>query len=144
MPNNILLVFEGSRREVMIFNKVRELFFKNSTATFFYSYFDAEVFQLCQKIIDDEFLDLIEILRERAPNDSELLTREFSEIYLFFDHDGHSHPEVTSREYYLELKKIFTVFNNETEQGKIYLSYPMIEALIDCGPLSDEEDCCLA
>lgn len=140
MSNNILLVFEGARSETIIFKKVIELFFKNNNSTFFYSYFDAEVFQLCKKIMDDKYIDLLELLRERHQDNEIIIDKEFSEIYLFFDHDAHSHSEVSKSQYYLELKRLINTFDNETEQGKIYLSYPMIEALRDCRPLIEGEE----
>lgn len=45
-------------------------------------------------------------------------------IYLFFDYDGHT--ENASDE---EIVKMLNKFDNETENGKLYISYPMVEAL---------------
>ena len=46
------------------------------------------------------------------------------EIYLFFDYDGHATNADLEK-----LQKILELFNNETENGKLYVSYPMVEAI---------------
>lgn len=139
MSNNILFVFEGTRTEPKVFDRVKDLYFKDDNPVIFYSFFDAELFQLCQKIKEDEYIDLIELLKDRHKDNHEIDDIEFSEIYLFFDHDAHSHPELTQKEYYDELKSLFDIFDNETEQGKIYISYPMIEAFKDCKTLEEDD-----
>ncbi len=138
MSARILLVFEGARTEPAIFNKVREHFFSRENSSLIYSCFDAELYQLCQQVKEDEFVELIELLRERDSGNQELLNNEFSEIHLFFDHDAHSHPELNREEYHKMIEEILVIFDNETENGKLYLSYPMIEAIRDCRLLPDE------
>ena len=54
---------------------------------------------------------------------------DFSEVYLFFDYDGHHNniPKKLSGKDALE--EMLETFNNETELGKLYVSYPMVEAI---------------
>ena len=56
---------------------------------------------------------------------------------IFFDFDEHSN-NLHKKSNVDALKEMLMVLNNETEMGKLYISYPMIEALrdyssIDCG-----------
>lgn len=64
-------------------------------------------------------------------NYDELKSKDFSEVYLLFDLENH-HPE-----YKRDIQKLLSFFSNETEQGKLYLSYPMIEATVDIGLCSE-------
>ncbi len=49
---------------------------------------------------------------------------DFAEIYLFFDYDPHASNADDSKIY-----ELLTFFNEETENGKLYLSFPMLEAI---------------
>lgn len=49
---------------------------------------------------------------------------DFAEIYLFFDYDGHS--TLASDDVLLEMLEIF---DEETNLGKLYISYPMVESI---------------
>ena len=139
MTNVILLVFEGKRAEPNIFKSIKAIFFKNERSPFFYYIWDAEIFQLWKEIRKDSFLDIKSLLKERSkdPDFKKIPVDAISEIHLFFDYDGHSHPE--ERNYSEVIKSMISFFNNETENGKIYISYPMTEALKDCN--SDMNSC---
>lgn len=84
---------------------------------------------------DDFQTDVIEIIKEMSHEAKMKLgnstSDSFSEIYMFFDYDGHNNnipKEYTGKDILDEMLK---VFNNETEFGKLYISYPMIESLKD-------------
>lgn len=68
-------------------------------------------------------------MKER-PDNKELLKEykrnDFAEIYLFFDYDGHSSMAADEK-----LIELLEFFNEETDKGKLYISYPMVEALKD-------------
>mgnify|MGYP003604867525 FL=1 len=54
---------------------------------------------------------------------------DFSEVYLFFDYDlQHSKDIKKTNDIVIDM---LNTFNNETEAGKLYISYPMVEALKD-------------
>jgi hypothetical protein len=133
MSNTVLLVFEGEKTEPNICDSLKEAFFSDPTKTVLYASFKAEMYQLWKQINDDEYLDLIELLRERDnENLRDIARTNVSEIHLFFDHDGHSHPEIAAVDYSKIVNKMISTFNNETDNGKLYVSYPMIEAIKDC------------
>jgi hypothetical protein len=54
---------------------------------------------------------------------------------LFFDHDAHSHfysSELKPEEYNSCLDELLSIFNDESDLGKLWISYPMAEALKHC------------
>ena len=91
---------------------------------------------------DDFETDIVEILKEKVSKANDILadyTRDmFAEIYFFFDFDEHSN-NLKKIDNIDALKEMLTVLNNETELGKLYISYPMVEALRDYA----EGDCSL-
>ena len=76
----------------------------------------------------DEDLDTFNLLKDRNPKNKEILkdfTRnDFAEIYMFFDYDGHSSLADDNK-----LKELLEFFKEETDKGKLYVSYPMVESL---------------
>ncbi len=123
-----LFVFEGRRSEFKIVQKLEENFLGENFGI--KCVFDAEVYQLYSKMKQsgDFPLDLVNLLKERCPeNEKELsgFTRDsFESIYLFFDYDAHS--SLADDEKLIEMLEYF---DNETENGLLYISYPMVEAI---------------
>lgn len=83
---------------------------------------------------DDFETDIVEVLRENVPDAAHLLKghgrNDFAEVFLFFDFDVHAN-NLREKNNLDALREMLGVFNNETELGKLYISYPMIEALRD-------------
>lgn len=134
MNNIILLVFEGEKTEVQVFHSLNNNFFCDSKNSVIHATFNGEIYQLWKQIDADPDLDLIEVLRERNDKNKKeldgILRKNVSQIYLFFDHDAHGCTELkVSNEAILKMLKCF---DNETDNGKLFLSYPMVEALKDC------------
>jgi len=78
-------------------------------------------------LAQDDDLDLFPLLKRNVKNEDalkDLVRDDISEIFLFFDYDGHD-PTATDE----KLKKMIYKFSNETEEGKMYISYPMVESL---------------
>jgi hypothetical protein len=133
MSSIILLVFEGEKTEPHISENLTSVFFRSQKNIFIQATFKAEIYQLWKQINSDEFLDLFELLKERENPDLVNISRDdVSEIHLFFDHDGHSHPEIPLDKYNAIIREMLSTFNNETDKGKLYISYPMVEAVKDC------------
>ena len=125
------MVFEGERTEKIIFDNLRNFFLKNNAIV--YALYGNVIYEIYEKLREDEddFLDIVPILKEFSQNRTmlEKITRDkISEIYLFFDHDGHSHIADIDK-----LEDMLKYFNNETENGKLYISYPMVEAFKHIG-----------
>lgn len=118
---NILFVFEGAKTEVKHYKNIIKPFFKKNTT--FHACFSTNIYQLFDCMNDDDDLDVVELLKER---EVDVPDEKFAEIYLFFDYDPQD--ENSSDEKISEMLKFF---DNETEVGKLYVSYPMFEALKD-------------
>lgn len=79
--------------------------------------------------------DIVGLLKEKSKNVllsdiNKLLLRsdQISEIYLIFDYDFHDvkrSPDVLNK----QLENLLEYFSEETEHGKLYINYPMIEAI---------------
>ncbi len=127
MVNNyILLVFEGVRTEKRIFKRI-EKYYLNDAESILISIYGTTIYDLYQKLQDDEYLDLFSLLKENPINKdtlSSISSDRVSQIYLFFDYDGH-HPTASND----DLLDMLGLFDNETEKGMLYISYPMVEAL---------------
>ncbi len=127
MTDVVLLIFEGEKTESLAFNNLRKHYFSEEHSII-HATFSAEIYQLWGQIKDDKFLDILELLRERSTKNQEDLKDisrdDVSQIFLFFDYDGHA---TNASDEIIE--QMLFLFNNETENGKLYISYPMFEAL---------------
>ena len=125
MSNKILLVFEGEKTEDQIVASFTKHIFNDKTVIT--CAFCAEIYQLHRALVDDEDLDTFSLLKD-IPNNKEILkdfTRDdFAEIYLFFDYDGHSTLASDNA-----LFEMLDIFDEETDLGKLYISYPMVESI---------------
>ena len=131
----IAIISEGEKTEKQIINNLENNFKNFSNKIIFLSY-KANIYNLFREIKEDEDIDIISLLKEKQikankiRNDvenidvSNINSNDISQIYLFFDYDGHT--ENASDE---EIVKMLNKFDNETENGKLYISYPMVEAL---------------
>ncbi|WP_196888171.1 hypothetical protein [Aureivirga sp. CE67] len=123
--NNILFVFEGKKPETSIFESFNNCF-PNEKFNIHCAYYTT-IYNFYNKISKDEDFDTFSILKSQPQNKDILNSfnrNDFAEIYLFFDYDGHT----SSADDEL-LISILSFFNEETEHGKLYISYPMVEAL---------------
>ena len=151
---HIAFIYEGVSAEDELLANMQETFLSEfSEVDIFALPADGNIYMLWRKLIEDEFeTDVIDLLKEMSAEAKERLEKknlkasQFSEIYLFFDYDGHAAQfsdstieqanELCQR---LGMEKIrnkrdlldrmLLVFDNETEQGKLYVSYPMIESI---------------
>ena len=130
MPSSILFVFEGKKTESKITNNLTQYFVNENVNV--QCAFCAEIYQLYDKILDDEDLDVFSVLKSQ-PQNSAILSpynrSSFAEIYMFFDYDGHA-PNASDE----KLRDLLHFFNEETDYGKLMISYPMVEAIKHLSP----------
>lgn len=126
----ILMVFEGQKTEPQILENLKKHFLNESDKRIVKAVYGTVIYGLYKKFfpndkLDDE-LELFDLLKkEMNVPELEDIEREFvPEIYLFFDYDSHATNAGDEK-----LETMLQFFDNETENGKLYVSYPMIEAI---------------
>ena len=133
----ILFVFEGGEREPKIFKTLERLFFGGGDRIV--CSFGNNIYELYRQL--EEFEgdgDLVSILRENGANlPHDIKSSDFSEIYLFFDYDFQN-TNLTLEEMNGRMQKMLELFDDETDNGKLYVSYPMVESLCYTRQLPDE------
>ena len=122
-----LFIFEGGRTEDKFVEKLEANFLGSRHAI--KCVYDAEIYQLYRTIkAENGFFDIVSLLKDRKAENAEALKEyardSFAYIYLFFDYDAHS----TMAEDY-KIEEMLTFFNDETGNGLLYISYPMVEAI---------------
>ena len=125
----ILVVFEGLLTEKIIFNNLKKYFLNENSNTIVYGFHCGEIYSLYNKLEKDEDLELFALLKENLKDTNKELENikrnQVSELYLFFDYDGHARSANDEK-----LKYMLQLFNDETsDYGKLYISYPMVEAI---------------
>lgn len=137
MTTRILIICEGESEEELFKNIQDKIFGNKSPKIILISIPVREnIYMLADKIRDDEFLDTIKLVRDLPSLSSEAAKRldeykssDFTEIYLFFDLDPHDTNYAEEHEKFI--KNMLDIFDNETYHGKLYINYPMLEAIKD-------------
>lgn len=132
----IAIIVEGENRELGYFKNISSLFFPPEKILLVCLPAGEKIYMLWKRLNADNFeTDIIEVLRECsaiAKDELKNYTRQdFQEVYLFFDLDSHQNNLKEGEDPDAILEKMLETFDNETENGKLYISYPMCEALRD-------------
>ncbi|CAA6800211.1 MAG: Unknown protein [uncultured Campylobacterales bacterium] len=127
----ILFIFEGKVTEKIIFKNLKQYFLDKKEIKFSQDIvisYGTVIYKLYKDFfIDDELdddLDLVTLLKPKNDKKEIINVEEVSEVYLFFDYDGHASNADDDK-----LLKMLNLFNDETDKGKLFVSYPMVEAL---------------
>lgn len=143
-------IVEGEAREPQIIDNISKVFFSHGNFKIITLPAGENIYMLWKKLKSDDFdTDIIEVLRESSDDIKEQLTGlsrdDFSEVYLFFDYDAHQ-TNLSKKDDADAVAQMLDSFDNETENGKLYISYPMVEALRDYYPdvCGDRKACFVA
>ena len=134
----ILFVFEGEEREPRIFKTIKRLFFGEGEIII--CSFGNNIYELHRQLVElGGDGDIVSVLRENNAKGmpADVKSSDFSEIYLFFDYDFQN-KNLTLEEMNERLQEMLDLFNDETDNGKLYVSYPMVESLSYTKELPDE------
>ena len=133
----ILVVMEGKQPEGNIFSRLQRSFpeeladFKENLVKTVFTSNIYELYEtLCEKGVD---WDVVEALKKHNKNNSEiqnLKRAEFSQTFLFFDLDAHCRKDLATD--LIKVNDLIHYFTDETEMGKMYISYPMVESTNVC------------
>ncbi len=140
----ILFVFEGKKREPMLFKALQKLFFREEQHIL--CSYGNNIYQLYKdlKMDEEDSLNLVSLLMEREKDSEESTfsavnsTDDISEIYLFFDYDFQN-KNLASDEIDQMLTDMLEYFSDETGNGKLYINYPMIESIRYFKSLDDNQ-----
>ena len=140
----ILFIFEGNKREPQLFDSIQRLFFPKDNDAILCSFGNNiyELYRQLEELGGDG--DVVSILREKYYNKEDnpferiTASSDFSEIYLFFDYDFHNQNYPLS-ELNRQLEEMLRLFDNETENGKLYINYPMVESIRYTKQLPDKD-----
>ena len=134
----VLFVLEGEQPEGNIVARLQKAFpeeLADLSSDLVKIVFSSNIYSLYGKLKDDDgFLDVVEVLKEQHKEDKELqdLDREsVSQVFLFFDLDIHGLAQSIEQSCE-QLDELLNFFDNETENGKLFLSYPMVEVVNIC------------
>lgn len=153
--NKVAFIYEGESTEYVIFQNLKKIFGTSRAlrdtleiqlppSDIIDGSYLGNIYDLYKTIEAESDIDTIEVIKERIRKSKKAQTQkkyaeflntdrdEISEIYLFFDCDPHHDlGNVTIKEKLNRIKTMLDFFDNETEHGKLYISYPMIEAIKD-------------
>lgn len=139
----ILFIFEGASYEPPLYEGIKSLFFPKRNDQVLCS-FCSSIYTFYKRLKDefDGFADVVDVLKtELAKTDphNELFkykSADFESVYLFFDYDFYRGDlEVKNA----QIKELLEYFNEETEYGRLFISYPMIESIQYTRELPDND-----
>lgn len=140
----ILLVFEGANLEPHVMATLKELYFPGEVNTIQCS-FGTDTYTLWKEVMahsqNGYEVDTFNIIKQYliAKGDNSLVnysSYQFEAIYLFFDYDPQN-STISSDTLNNAVRQMCNVFSDAMEQGKIFVSYPMFEALFCENSLPD-------
>lgn len=132
-----LFIVEGADRDYRFITRMTETFFSGKyEAKVICLPAQRNIYMLYRILKDDNFeTDFVELIRDNIPDAEGVLAnierQSIDEIFLFFDYDVHQENLPKGSDSVAVLQEMLDTFNNETENGKLYISYPMIEAIYD-------------
>lgn len=129
----ILFIFEGASYEPHLYDGIKSLFFPRSNDQVICS-FCSNIYTFYKRLKDDfgEFADVVDVLKtelDKTDPENELFkykSADFESIYLFFDYDFYR-GDLTIKN--AQVRELLEYFNEETESGRLFISYPMIESI---------------
>lgn len=128
-------IVEGKVREPQVIDNISKVFFTHGNFKVIALPAGENIYMLWKRLKADDFdTDIIEVLRESNKEIRKQLMGlsrdDFSEVYLFFDYDAHQ-TNLGKADDGDVINQMLKSFDNETENGELYISYPMVEALRD-------------
>lgn len=137
MNKKILLIVEGESTELNILGSSSHGLLSLVGGNYEIVPFANPIYELYESYINGEYDDLVSYLRMEKGlkiDDNVLSKNAFSAIYLIFDYEPQYHKYSDEK-----IKKLLELFNNETDLGKLYINYPMVEAYYHLLSLPDFE-----
>lgn len=138
----ILFVFEGEEREPELYKTLERLYFPRENDNIVCS-FGNNIYALYMEMLAlDGDGDIVSVMKEKLSERGDKAlegkrSSDFSEIYLFFDYDFQN-SQLSIEEINRRVGEMLEMFDEETDSGKLYINYPMIESIRYVKELPDE------
>lgn len=133
----ILFIIEGDA-ERKILDVFRRFYFDKKLKSNFVYQFCNNIYELYEYMQENEFNSVIMTLKDANANNVKLFEinkdledyneHDFDQIYLFFDYDIQN-SNLSIDKMNKQANELLKFFNDETQNGKIYINYPMIESI---------------
>ena len=137
MRSRTLLIVEGGKTEPAILGNETHGLLSLIGADYEIVPFSNSIYELYEAYVAGEYDDIVSFLRTQKglKLDPSILSKNaFSAVYLIFDFDPH-HQKYSDD----TIKELLRIFDNETELGKLYVNYPMVEAYYHLHSLPDPD-----
>ena len=140
----ILFVFEGEKQEPRVFQTIKYLFFNHLPEKDIQVSYCSNIHSLYDEmekmnIFDEDVADIVTLLRnhqrKNPKGDQSLINArnyKFSQKFLFFDYDIKRRQKQNKKSLKKQneyISKMLNYFNDETNKGKLFINYPMIESI---------------
>lgn len=141
----ILFIFEGAKYEPALYEGIKNLFFSRSKGQVLCS-FCSSIYTFYKRLKEDfdGFADVVDVLKlekQKVDPNNEIFnykSSDFESIYLFFDYDFYwGNLDIKNA----QVRELLEYFNEETDNGKLFISYPMIESIQYTKELPDNQFC---
>lgn len=139
----ILFVFEGSEREPRLYRTLERLYFLKKNDNIVCTYGN-NIYDLYNELLKyGGGGDIVSVMRERLDERGDdslkgIRSSDIAEIFLFFDYDFQN-SQLSLKEINQRVEKMLALFSDETENGKLYINYPMIESIRYTKELPDSD-----
>lgn len=141
----ILFIFEGQVEEPKIMATIKQLFLSRIEEQLLCS-FGSDTYTLWKDIVEYQKsgyeIDVFNIVKARLHSRGDYsldkyYSHQIESIYLFFDYDPQNRT-ISSDKLNQAIDYMVNTFSDSMNQGQIYISYPMIEAIYSENSSSDD------
>ncbi|MBQ3540169.1 MAG: hypothetical protein IJA40_00280 [Phascolarctobacterium sp.] len=127
MNRKILVIVEGERKEIRLISRLKELFLPQNISIASYGTSLYQLYDYLEEYCDFNFEDLDVLLALKAhetdENKKAIFDEKYTDVLLIFDFDPQDDKfDIT------KISKLMSYFNDSTENGKLYINYPMVES----------------
>ena len=155
--DKILFICEGEETERKFCNLIIDRYFIDNKKPKEYVAFGANIYSLYDEMSKDRDLDIIELIREKAlhalneevPHGiavtiERMKQRKNAEIMdidatIVCERDSHKGIIIAPQYSFEKILEMAEFFDNETENGKLYINYPMMESFKHFKSIPDED-----
>lgn len=133
----ILLLVEGAKTDVEVMNHLLKIYgIGDRHEIVSYNTNIYNLYKALFKDDDPEVIDILQLLKskEKDVEKKRIFDERFSDILLVFDldpQDAEYSPNI--------IEKLLEYFNESSENGKLYLNYPMVEAFYHMRSIPDPD-----